>query len=300
MVVTAASRFWAYGGNARSAQACPSAATGDAEAQTDVPTAQCPGSTRAARGCRGGDHDGGIHGFDERVRVVEGADDDVCRAQQARGTVPGLKASYASGGLHAPRIRCGRMFLPSLAFIVVATDPRPHERDWYPQRSKNPELDTKRGARTTESWFLTPAAEAARVLRRSSGRRSPWPGQTHLAIGTWGGTPATVATKRWNELSPRTRRLIIIGGVFEGVAQGGPPSSISGGDRRTKSGVRSVAGQRPSCSSNSMGGVRLRTSGTEDGGPDLAAPPSGLTITDGRPRAGPVVGLKEELLGFPG
>ena len=32
-----------------------------------------------------------------------------------------VRAWWASGGLQAPRMRCGAMSLPSLAFIVAAT-----------------------------------------------------------------------------------------------------------------------------------------------------------------------------------
>jgi hypothetical protein len=38
-----------------------------------------------------------------------------------------------------------------------------------------------------------------------------------LAIASGLGQPGQVAKKRWNELSPRTRRIIIVGAAFEGL-----------------------------------------------------------------------------------
>jgi hypothetical protein len=38
-----------------------------------------------------------------------------------------------------------------------------------------------------------------------------------FAIGSGPGQPGQVAKKRWNELSPRTRRLIIVGAAFDGL-----------------------------------------------------------------------------------
>ena len=148
----------------------------------------------------GGDHDGGIHGFDERVRVVEGADDDVAGQQQARGTVPDSRPRTRAAG-------CTRRGSDAGACSCLAWPSswsRPirglHERDWYPQRSRTPSW-TPRGRQNDGIVVSDAGSEAARVLRRSSGRRSPWPGHNSSCDRHLGGA----ACNRGDEEVERTK-----------------------------------------------------------------------------------------------
>jgi hypothetical protein len=49
------------------------------------------------------------------------------------------------------------------------------------------------------------------------GRAQAAPSRAYLPRDTSPREPDLVSRKRWNELSPRSRRLIIIGGTFEGM-----------------------------------------------------------------------------------